>query len=100
MQDIHNLSHTKSNCKYHIVFTPKYRRKAFLWEQKLGNRSNIKGIVLMERSKYTGNRDMNRSCIHVRRDTAKDECVKFHGISKRKEQPNDIWEAGKFQVQI
>ena len=25
--DIHSLSHTKWNCKYHIVFTPKYRRK-------------------------------------------------------------------------
>ncbi|MBQ7782790.1 MAG: IS200/IS605 family transposase, partial [Oscillospiraceae bacterium] len=24
--DIHSLSHTKWNCKYHIVFAPKYRR--------------------------------------------------------------------------
>jgi len=24
-----SLSHTKWNCKYHIVFTPKYRRKNF-----------------------------------------------------------------------
>ena len=27
--DLHSLSHTKWNCKYHIVFAPKYRRKAF-----------------------------------------------------------------------
>ena len=26
-QKAHSLSHTKSMCKYHIVFTPKYRRK-------------------------------------------------------------------------
>lgn len=26
--DISSLSHTKWNCQYHIVFTPKYRRKA------------------------------------------------------------------------
>lgn len=26
-QKAHSLSHTKWNCKYHIVFTPKYRRK-------------------------------------------------------------------------
>ncbi len=26
--DDSSLSHTKWNCKYHIVFTPKYRRKA------------------------------------------------------------------------
>ena len=26
-QKAHSLSHTKWHCKYHIVFTPKYRRK-------------------------------------------------------------------------
>ena len=25
--DNNSLAHTKWNCKYHIVFTPKYRRK-------------------------------------------------------------------------
>ena len=27
LNDINSLSHTKWNCKYHIVFAPKYRRK-------------------------------------------------------------------------
>ena len=27
--DLHSLLHTKWNCKYHVVFAPKYRRKAF-----------------------------------------------------------------------
>ena len=26
--DKNSLAHTKWNCKYHIVFTPKYRRQA------------------------------------------------------------------------
>ncbi|HIU32766.1 MAG TPA: IS200/IS605 family transposase, partial [Candidatus Caccousia avistercoris] len=26
MNDTNSLSHTKWNCKYHIVFAPKYRR--------------------------------------------------------------------------
>ena len=26
-QKTHSLSHTNWHCKYHIVFTPKYRRK-------------------------------------------------------------------------
>lgn len=26
--DKNSLTHTKWNCKYHIVFTPKYRRQA------------------------------------------------------------------------
>ena len=29
MNDINSLSHAKWNCKYHIVFAPKYRRKVF-----------------------------------------------------------------------
>jgi|GEM_PF-3878516 len=27
--DVKSLAHTKWNCKYHIVFAPKYRRKVF-----------------------------------------------------------------------
>ena len=25
--DVNSLAHTKWNCKYHVVFAPKYRRK-------------------------------------------------------------------------
>ena len=34
LNDIHSLSHTKWNCKYHIVFAPKYRRKVFYHEKR------------------------------------------------------------------
>lgn len=36
-----SLAHTKWNCKYHIVFAPKYRRKVF-YEEK---RSEIREII-------------------------------------------------------
>ena len=29
MNDVNSLTHTSWNCKYHIVFAPKYRRKVF-----------------------------------------------------------------------
>jgi putative transposase len=32
MNDIESLSHTRWECKYHIVFIPKYRRKALYAE--------------------------------------------------------------------
>ena len=35
MNDINSLSHTKWNCKYHIVFAPKFRRKVFYREKKV-----------------------------------------------------------------
>lgn len=31
----HSLAHTKWNCKYHIVFAPKYRRKVFYEDKRL-----------------------------------------------------------------
>ena len=34
LNDIHSLSHSKWNCKYHIVFAPKYRRQVFYGEKK------------------------------------------------------------------
>lgn len=34
MNDVHSLSHSKWNCKYHIVFAPKYRRKVFYQEKR------------------------------------------------------------------
>ena len=39
----HSLAHTKWNCKYHIVFAPKYRRKVFYLEK----REAIRGILRM-----------------------------------------------------
>ena len=35
MNDVNSLSHTKWNCKYHIVFAPKYRRKVFYQEKRV-----------------------------------------------------------------
>ena len=34
LNDVNSLSHTKWNCKYHIVFAPKYRRKIFYREKR------------------------------------------------------------------
>ena len=33
MKDINSLSHTKWNCKYHIVFAPKYIKEDKMTEQ-------------------------------------------------------------------
>ena len=33
--DLNKLSHTTWNCKYHIVFAPKYRRQVFYRENRV-----------------------------------------------------------------
>lgn len=54
MKDINSLSHTKWNCKYHIVFAPKYRRKVFYGEK----RAEI-GKILRELCEWKGVRLLN-----------------------------------------
>ena len=45
---VNSLSHTKWMCKYHIVFTPKYRRKAVYNQYK----ESIRDIII-ELCKYS-----------------------------------------------
>ena len=52
--DIERLAHTTWNCKYHIVFAPKYRRKVFYGGTRneivkiLKELSRWKGVEIME----------------------------------------------------
>ena len=52
--DVNSLSHTKWNCKYHIVFAPKYRRKIAYGQLKkdianiLGTLCKRKGVKIKE----------------------------------------------------
>ena len=49
LNDVHPLSHTTWNCKYHIVFAPKYRRKVFYGEKRLEI-----GAILRELCEWKG----------------------------------------------
>ena len=52
--DNNSLAHTKWNCKYHIVFAPKYRRQAIYGKIKkdigkiLRNLCEYKGVEIIE----------------------------------------------------
>ena len=54
MNDIKSLAHTKWNCKYHMVFAPKYRRQVFYGEKRreVGNilrrLCEWKGVTIIE----------------------------------------------------
>ena len=41
---VNSLAHTKWNCKYYIVFAPKYRRKIFYEEKRLAIRDILRTI--------------------------------------------------------
>ncbi|MGN0761257.1 MAG: IS200/IS605 family transposase [Christensenellales bacterium] len=66
-----SLAHTKWNCKYHIVFAPKYRRKVFYEEKRLEIREILrklcqwKGVEVIE-----GEICPEHICGHSRENTA------------------------------
>ena len=72
--DKNSLAHTKWNCKYHIVFTPKYRRKAIYGKIKKRYRSKC----------------MSRPYTYVSEHTTKDSSINIYGIFKGKNFINDI----------
>ena len=49
MNDVHSLAHSKWNCKYHIVFAPKYRRMVFYHEKRVAI-----GKILRQLSEWKG----------------------------------------------
>ena len=59
MNDVKSLAHTKWNCKYHIVFAPKYRRKVFFWRKEERNRENIETALRMEGSRNNRSRNLS-----------------------------------------
>lgn len=85
-----SLAHTKWVCKYHIVFTPKYRRKIIYNQYK---ESVVQ--ILKDLCKWKGGGDYrgesaDRSYPPAGLDPAEDECVEFHGVLEREECVDDV----------
>ena len=60
MSDTRSLAHTKLNCKYYVVFAPKYRRQVFYGEKKraigeiLRKLCGWKGVNIIEGERCPG----------------------------------------------
>ena len=93
-----SLAHTKWVCKYHIVFTPKYRRK-IIYNQL---RKDIQQII-RDLCKWKGVHDRAydaRSCTPFIEYPAENERVIIHGVSEREECDDDFRETRKPKVQV
>ena len=56
-EEIDSLAHTRWNCKYHIVFAPKYRRQAIYGQI----RTDMEGFWgILKRERYYGRRFTSR----------------------------------------
>lgn len=58
LNNVNSLSHTKWDCKYHVVFAPKYRRRVFYREKKaaigkiLRDLCEWKGVRIVEAENF------------------------------------------------
>ena len=95
-----SLAHTKWNCKYHVVFAPKYRRKVFYNEKRAAIRDIIrtlcqwKGVEIIEG-------EVCPDHIHLLLSIPpKNECIGIYGIPQGKKQFNDISKVWEYEVCI
>ena len=89
MTDTNSLSHSKWNCKYHIVFPPKYRRKVIYQKIKvdigkiLRRLCENKGVEIHEAEACPDH-------IYASKYTAKHRRSTIHGIPERQKHANDF----------
>ena len=62
--DNNSLSHTKWNCKYHIVFAPKFRRK-IIYGQLKQDIANILGTLYKRKCVHIVEAEMCRDHVHM-----------------------------------
>ena len=98
--DTSSLAHTKWNCKYHIVFAPKYRRKVFYSEKRLEIREIMRQLCKWKGGRHNRGRNMPRPHTYASKYPAQDERFGIHGISERKKFVTNIPEMGKHEICI
>ena len=99
MNDNKSLTHTTWNCKYHIVFAPKYRRKIFYGEMRmeigkiLRELCGWKGVTIVEA-------EVCPDHIHMLVEIPpKMSISSFMGFFKRKKQSHHTRETWKPEIQ-
>ena len=95
-----SLAHTKWDCKYHIVFAPKYRRKVFFENKRLEIREILRTLCKWERSRCNRGRNLSRPYTHAGKYSAEDKCFGIYGVLKGEKQFDDISEMGESEVRI
>ena len=88
--DISSLSHSKWNCKYHIVFVPKYRRQEIYGKLKADTGQILRKLCDAKKVEIL---EANACPDHIHmlvKDTAEYKHSTIHGIFERKEDTDDL----------
>ena len=93
-----SLSHSKWNCKYHIVFIPKYRRKIIYYKLREDIQGYIKDLCKWKGVEIIEGHMMPDHVHLLLSIPPKQEISSFMGVFKRKECNDDICETRKFKI--
>ena len=99
IDSISSLSHTKWNCKYHIVFTPKYRRKIFYGKKRAEIGKILRDICDWQEVKII-EAEVCPDHIHMFVSIPPKLSVSKYGNIKGQKQPHNFPEVVKFEIQI
>lgn len=96
--DRNSLAHTTWNCKYHIVFAPKYRRKVFYEQNREEVGKDSERTVQLEEGNNSSGGDMPRPYSHACRNSSENERFGICRISERKKQFDSARKTWKLQI--
>jgi hypothetical protein len=98
--DNNSLAHTKWDCKYHIVFAPKYRRKVFFEEKRVEIREILRQLCQWKGVEIIEGGSMPRPHTYVGKHPTQNERFVVYGLPKRKKRIIDISEMGEYEICI
>src|SRR6185437_9881606 len=96
MKEYQSLSHTRWDCKYHIVFIPKRRKKKVFGVLRRHLGEKFHELALHKESKIVEGHMMGGSRSYVLEHSAEVRGLKCSGIFKREECDSDcteVWRA-------
>ena len=85
MDKYENLSHTKWECKYHIVFIPKCRRRTLYEQLRQHLGVMFHELARQKQSRVEEGHPMPDSCTHDAGDTAEVRGIAGSGVHEREE---------------
>lgn len=88
--DYNSLSHTKWNCKYHVVFAPKYRRQVIYGKLKGEIGQILRKLCEQKGIEIYRSECMFRSYPHVDQYSTKNECVISNRVFEREKLTDDL----------
>ena len=88
--DKNTLAHTKWNCKYHIVFAPKYRRKVIYGKIKVDIGKILRKLCEQKGGRNYRSESMPRSHPYAGEHSTEDEYLQLCRLPEREEFSDDF----------